>query len=414
MNIPGYSVQSIIGRGGTAIVYLAIQQSLDRKVALKVMSPNLGADPSFRERFVKEGRIIARLSHPNIVTVYDIGCHDDQNYMAVQFIESGCLKDRLEQPMTASEALQVTRQVAAALGFAHDQGFIHRDVKPGNILFRDDGEAVLSDFGIAKALTADTQLTAAGWAVGTPDYMSPEQAMGKDVCPASDLYSLGAVLYEMLTGTRPYVADTAIATALKHMHNPIPELPERYSVYQTLVNRLLAKEAEQRFATAAELIEAMDRLPAPGTDSPGDAATELGPVNPHAQARSKSAAMSGRPTLRWAAVGMGGIVVVAGLVTAITVNNNQQVQTATELSINRSQGTAIPAQLSAKDSAKIDRLLSAAEAHTAIGRMVDPPGSNAYEAYLMVLDIDPANSRAVRGIAAIEKLPDFQQRRAER
>jgi serine/threonine-protein kinase PpkA len=413
MNIPGYSIQSIIGRGGTATVYLAIQESLERKVALKVMSPNLGADPSFRERFVKEGRIIARLSHPNIVTVYDIGCHDEQNYMAVQYIESGCLKDRLEQPMGASEAWQVTQQVAAALGFAHDQGFIHRDVKPGNILFREDGEAVLSDFGIAKALTADTQLTAVGWTVGTPDYMSPEQAMGKEVSPASDLYSLGVLLYEMLTGTRPYEAETAIATALKHMHGPIPELPAQYSVYQPLINRLLAKEAEQRFATAKELIEEIDRLPAAGTALSSDAATELAPVNPQAPAGSKSAAIGGA-TLRWAAVGMGSVVVAAGLVTAITVTNNQPVQTATELSINRSQEPVIPAQLSAEESAKIDRLLSAAEAHTAIGRIVDPPGSNAYEAYLMVLDIDPANSSAIRGIAAIEKLADFRARRAER
>lgn len=411
MNIPGYEIRSVIGRGGTATVYLAVQESLERKVALKVMSPSLGEDPSFRERFLKEGRIIGRLAHPHIVTVYDIGCHDNLYYMAMQFIGGGSLKDRLAQRLTAAQALEITRQVASALGYAHAEGFIHRDVKPGNILFRDDESTVLSDFGIAKAVAADTQLTAAGWTVGTPDYMSPEQAMGKEVGPSCDLYSLGGVLYEMLTGSRPYEADTAIATALKHLQSPVPTLPGHLAPYQPLIDRLLAKKPEERFTGAAELIAEIDRLLPVARQAARTDQTEATTLNPTADAVSNR--LSGEARLipyRALGVGLALVITVAVIVTLVTADRPSREETYRDtMQVPRQQRNVTP-PLTTSEVAKVERLLAAAEAHAAVGRILRPPGSNAYDAYRMVLEIDPQNADAKRGIAEIERLPAFDDR----
>ena len=256
-HIPGYRIERIIGSGAMSTVYLAVQESLDRRVALKVLAPTMAADPTFSKRFVKEGKIIAKLAHPHIVTIYDTGAYQDQSYIAMEYLEAGTLKERIKAGLNPGQAVKVLVQIALALGYAHRQNCIHRDIKPANILFRDQETAVLSDFGIAKNLEDKTQLTAVGWRIGTPNYMSPEQALGKPLDARCDLYSLGVVFYEALTGTRPYKGADAFETAILHVKGPIPILPEPLRRFQPVIDRVLAKTPEKRFANAEELAQAV-------------------------------------------------------------------------------------------------------------------------------------------------------------
>lgn len=257
--IPGYRLERTLGQGAMSTVYLAVQESLERRVALKVLTPAKAADPTFGKRFVKEGRTVARLAHPHIVTIYDIGAYQDYSYIAMEYLESGTLKERIKAGLTADQAVTILVQMAKALGYAHRQHYIHRDIKPANILFRDPETAVLSDFGIAKNLEDKTQLTAAGWRIGTPNYMSPEQALGKPLDGRCDLYSLGVVFYEALTGHRPYQGTDAFDTAIQHVKAPIPTLPEPLRRFQPVIDQAMAKHPDQRFATAEALAEAVQQ-----------------------------------------------------------------------------------------------------------------------------------------------------------
>lgn len=289
MHIPGFDIEGEIGQGAMASVYLATQRSLQRKVALKVMAASLAADPTFCERFLREGRTLARLSHPHIATIHDIGNIDALYYMAMEYLPNGTLKERIADGLDPQQGLIYVRQIAQALGYAHAQGLVHRDVKPANILFRADGTAVLSDFGIAKSLDDRTQFTQAGFAVGTPSYMSPEQARGLEIDGRADLYALGVVLYEILVGELPYNGSDALATALAHLTEPLPELPVQHGRYQQILLRLLAKSPDERFADAAALLAALDNLPAEDNDStvfrplavpPAAPALDLGGLTP--------------------------------------------------------------------------------------------------------------------------------------
>ncbi|MEG5264137.1 serine/threonine-protein kinase [Pseudomonas sp. JDS28PS106] len=258
--IPGFDIEGEIGEGAMATVYLATQRSLERKVALKIMAASLAADPTFCERFLREGRTLARLSHPHTVTIHDIGNVGPLYYMAMEYLPNGTLKERIAAGLTPEQGLRYIRQIASALGYAHEQGLVHRDVKPANILFRADGNAVLSDFGIAKSLDDRTQFTQAGFAVGTPSYMSPEQARGQEIDGRADLYALGVVLYEILVGELPYNGTDALSTALAHLTEPLPELPVHHGRYQDVLSRLLAKNPAERFPDANALLAALDRL----------------------------------------------------------------------------------------------------------------------------------------------------------
>lgn len=283
MQIPGFDIDSELGQGAMASVYLATQRSLERKVALKIMAASLAADPTFCERFLREGRTLARLAHPNIATIHDIGNVGELYYMAMEYLPSGTLKERIAAGLTPEQGLLYVRQMAQALGYAHAQGLVHRDVKPANILFRADGTAVLSDFGIAKSLDDRTQFTQAGFAVGTPSYMSPEQARGMDIDGRADLYALGVVLYEILVGKLPYNGTDALSTALAHLTEPLPELPIEHGRYQDILRGLLAKDPNERFADAQALLAALDRLTlqAPA-DDPGSTVIRPLPVAPQA------------------------------------------------------------------------------------------------------------------------------------
>jgi hypothetical protein len=267
--IPGYSIERKLGRGGMAAVYLAIQQSFQREVALKVMSPLLNSDPSFTTRFMREARIVAHMHHASIVPVFDVGEHQPHHYLSMEYLSGGDLKQRILQgTCNAQFAVNVCIAVSSALDLAHRKGFIHRDVKPENILFREDGTPVLTDFGIARSLDAGTSLTMAGMLVGTPSYMSPEQVKGLEVDGRSDLYSLGIVLYEMLTGGVPFRADSTLSVALKHLTEPLPKLPPELAQFQPILDRMTAKERDARFATGADVVQALrevDELPSEQT-----------------------------------------------------------------------------------------------------------------------------------------------------
>jgi len=252
MEIPGYEFKHPLGQGGMATVYLAKHLGLERDVAIKVMAPSLAADPTFTERFLREARIVAQLSHPGVIAVYDVGVDAGHHFISMEFHSGKDLKHRLRDGISVEDSVEIISDVAKALEFAHKKGFIHRDVKPDNILFSETGQPILTDFGIAKATDSDVQMTKAGTLMGTPRYMSPEQAQGKGVDHRSDIYSLGCIFYEMLTGLPPYDADESIAITIKHITDPIPSLKAPLDVYQHIIDKILAKAPQKRYQNASD------------------------------------------------------------------------------------------------------------------------------------------------------------------
>lgn len=260
--IRGYRLERPIGRGGMSTVYLALQESVQREVALKVLTSALAGEEEFSQRFLHEARIAAGLRHPNIVHIYDVAQDGNVHYIAMEYLPGGPLLNRRRNQLPPTQALQILRQIGSALAYSHKRGVVHRDIKPDNILLRDDGDAVLTDFGIARAIDSH-RMTRTGSIVGTPHYMSPEQARGAVLDGRSDLYSLGIVLHEMLTGAVPYVADDPLAVGIMHLSAPLPRLPEHCTDFQPILDRLLAKDPNQRFQSGEELLAAINAgLPA--------------------------------------------------------------------------------------------------------------------------------------------------------
>ena len=274
-----YHILEQLGEGGMATVYKAYDTRLERDVAVKVI--RRGAFPPehldrILKRFEREAKALARLSHPNIVKVHDFGEHDGSPYLVLEYLSGGTLKSKLGKPMPWEQAFQLLLPIVNALGYAHRQKIVHRDIKPSNILLTEQGQPLLTDFGIAKLLELeDSQtLTGTGVGVGTPEYMAPEQGMGKDVDARADVYALGVVLYELLTGRKPYTADTPMAVVFKHMTDPLPRpgqfAPDLPDGVERLLLKALAKNAEDRYQTMDELGTAMQALlgrPAPAKDT---------------------------------------------------------------------------------------------------------------------------------------------------
>jgi serine/threonine-protein kinase PpkA len=384
IKIPGYRIESKIGEGGMATVYLA-EDALERPVALKIMAPTTLADPSAEERFLKEGKIIAKLSHPNIVTVHTLGRYESMYYMVIEYIKGGNLIARIQQGLTVQNTFDICKQIASALGYAHNRGYIHRDVKPANILFREDGTAVLSDFGIARDVVSPTHLTAMGQAIGTPEYMSPEQITGRPVDARCDLYSLGVVLYEMLTRQKPFKGDTALSTAMCHLRDPVPQLPKPLTYCQPLIERLLAKDPDERFATAEQFIQILEDISAKAARFTESSRTKIKTprsatvVKSIGKKRSRPHKWLKSKTIAWAA-GFGVLVMVVG--TAVYYwQMAHYIDPRTRVIINM--------------------LLSHAEQLMATSRLIEPAGDNAYQNYLYILEFDPRNKQAREGLKNI-------------
>ena len=281
LRLPGYRITERLGKGGMAHVFLATQNSFERQVAIKILSPTLSMEPRFAEQFMREARTVASLNHPHIVPVYDVGEHEGYHYLSMEYVTGGSLKARIRDGMSESDSEAVLRQLASALNYAGEHHFIHRDVKPDNILFRADGSALLMDFGIASSMLNDATQSK-GRQMGTPKYMSPEQHRAQPLTPQSDLYSLGCVFYEMLTGEPPFKGADPSAMAVAHLREPVPLLPVRLRHYQPLLRALLAKDPADRPENGNKVIAMLDALEPPAAHY----SKERSSYRPHQQANS--------------------------------------------------------------------------------------------------------------------------------
>jgi eukaryotic-like serine/threonine-protein kinase len=393
----GYDVQAVIGSGGMASVYRAFDPNLQRLVAIKVLSPATASQPDFVERFRQEARLIANLRHPNIVQVYDFGEQDGLIYMVQELLPGPTLEQRLldavaqGSKLSRDETLAITTQLAGALDAAHAAGIIHRDVKPSNALWNGYGALVLTDFGIAKNTLTTANYTQAGFVLGTPLYLSPEQAQGLPLTPASDIYALGVVLYELISGRTPFESPNPMRVVMAHVQDQPPPLrplrPELPSAVETVVQRALAKDPAQRFGSAGELARAFEQAWAVEAPSINTAAPSIhhqatqhwtsprvasspalvpGPANPPSTvgappAGNRPAPTSGRPRVMLPTLGvllvlllLGGIFLalrrergatVIGAPTVAGVSTSVPAQSASAVPSLPAVATALPASL---------------------------------------------------------------------
>jgi len=259
-----YEIKAEIGRGGMATVYHAYDPRFEREVALKVLPSEMLHDPQFRTRFDREAKTIAMLEHPAIVPVYDFGEQDGQPYFVMRYMTGGSLSDRLKKgPLSIPEAARILEHIAPALDEAHAKGIIHRDLKPGNILFDQYNEPYVSDFGIAKLSETQTNVTGSA-IVGTPAYMSPEQAQGEGIDGRSDIYGIGVILFEMLSGQQPYHGDTPMSVVVKHITDPVPHIldirPDLPPGVEAIIEKAMAKDPNDRFQTVKALADALQAV----------------------------------------------------------------------------------------------------------------------------------------------------------
>jgi predicted Ser/Thr protein kinase len=327
--IAGHRVEAVIGRGGMSVVYLAEHLRLGRRVALKILGPELAEDEAFRDRFVRESRIAAGLDHPNIVTVYDAGEADGVLYISMRYVEGTDLERllRTENRLDPARAISIVSQCAAALDAAHAEGLVHRDVKPGNILLTRDrrtsaDHAYLADFGVTKRMHTGAGLTRTGQFVGTVDYVSPEQIRNDEVDGRADVYSLGCVLYRCITGDVPFPRDTEVATIYAHLQDPPPSPSERWPALPAAIDapiiRALAKPRDERFETARLFADAAATAIAPAVSSPAAVVPATRPPIDVTPSRASRRRIERRRRRRATLAGLG-IAVAAGLVIVVLI-----------------------------------------------------------------------------------------------
>ncbi|HSG91577.1 MAG TPA: protein kinase [Pseudomonadales bacterium] len=425
--IPGYRLIRELGRGGMATVYLAIQEKFDREVAIKIMDRELLHDETFSKRFQRESQIVAKLSHPHIIQVYDVGLHDENHYLSMELITGGELNDRLENGLPARDAFRITKEIARALDFAHSKGFIHRDIKPENILFREEGSAVLSDFGIARGIDNETQITTIGSVVGTPYYMSPEQVTGEKLDGRSDLYSLGVVFYKTLTGKVPYDGDSALNIGIRHIKDPVPRLPSGLAGMQPLIDKFMAKAPAHRFQSGAQVVEALDKFEQSNAMPKSVAKTEIlssavvdeikrstgqsagaPPVNRPSVTRVMRVKTKRSSPVRMVVIGVGLALVLGGGAAWYLMQSRAAGGEAVG-EVSAPVAPVVPAvaapapepQPAPTREESLADLLGRADAMRARGDLVAPAEANALDAYRQALAKSPGNRTALVGIAAI-------------
>ena len=406
LKIPGYKITRPIAEGGMASVYLAVQESLERPVVLKLLKKFTDVYQS--ARFVKEGRIIASLNHRNIITIYDIGVIGQRHYLSMEYVEGGNLEDRILEGMKPAAALDLVEVIGGCLDFLHKKDIIHRDIKPANILFHSDDTPILTDFGVAKQESTDSRLTKDGTALGSPYYISPEQAESKPVDGRADIYSLGIILYEMLTGKKPFQGDSDIQIIISHLSDPVPTLPSGLEQYQELVDRMIAKNPDERFSTAEEMLlyiktfrqadcRPTRRISTAGftDESSMHDASMLG--NAFRNARDVSGGLR-----------VAGAMAILLLVALVSLQATPMI-TAKARQLLASTDPLVPVHmntLQAQDSAPLKHIEYLARAREALKKLryTKPYHDNAYYYYQLVLDESPGNEQALQGIAEIAEI----------
>lgn len=334
-----YEIKAELGRGGMATVYRAYDPRFEREVAIKVLPREMLHDPQFRTRFEREAKTIALLEHPVIVPVYDFGEEDGQPYFVMRFMTGGSLADRLKQgPLSIQEAARIFARLAPALDTAHARGIIHRDLKPANILFDQYNEPYISDFGIAKLTESQVSVTGSG-IVGTPAYMSPEQAQGEGIDGRSDIYGLGVILFEMLTGQQPFQGDTPMSVVVKHITDPVPHIldvkPDLPVSVEKIVEKALAKDRTERFSTSRQLSEALQAVERGETPDIGPAPTASRMAMPKTMLAQKPVAEAQKPPVKreqvagprparkrtglWIGIGLAGLLFLGAAVGGISL-----------------------------------------------------------------------------------------------
>jgi serine/threonine protein kinase len=409
LKIPGYKITRPIAEGGMASVYLAVQESLERPVVLKLLKKFTDVYQS--ARFVKEGRIIASLNHRNIITIYDIGVFGERHYLSMEYVGGGNLEDRILEGIDPAAALDLVEVIGGCLDFLHKQDIIHRDIKPANILFHSDGTPILTDFGVAKQESTDSRLTKDGTALGSPYYISPEQAESKTVDGRADIYSLGIILYEMLTGKKPFQGDSDIQIIISHLSDPVPTLPTGLEQYQELVDRMIAKNPDERFSTAEDMLSYIKGFRQAGC---------------RAGRKKKLSALAGEPEAYDTTL-LGGVfrkvcelrndtggIRIAGTMAILLLVALASLQ-ATPMITSKAQqlfaGTesVVPVSINIQqpqDSSPESYSDYLARAREALGKLryTKPARDNAYYYYRLVLNESPGNEEALQGIAKIAEI----------
>lgn len=425
MQISGYRIEKTIGEGGMATAYLAVQESLGRLAVLKVLNTNNRDSKENVERFLNEGRIVASLNHPNIITIYDIGIAEDFMYISMEYIEGGDLRQRLKHPISEAESLEIIKKICSGLDIAHRKGIVHRDVKPGNILFRKNGEPLLTDFGIAKRLTMENDLTSTGVFLGSPNYMAPEQAEDGPIDGRADIYALGVIFYEMLTGQKPYRSESVIDVIVKHKQAPVPTLPEEYEKYQPLLNLMMAKKRKNRFRDANSVLHFIHHLEKIEKDKLAEE-NEVVPQKQSSTVREKTIptympeqTTRRTKTRRWLTWGLSFTMLASASVFAILV----YLQTRPAPVIDKSDtpqfniadlpeialfppipavGSTPKPQTGEEDINEVTRALGwLARKSLEEQRLIEPEKDNAYYYYVRLLEINPEDVQARHGLKSV-------------
>ena len=395
-----------------ATVYLAIQQSLEREIVLKTLDTTHDENGDFFERFLKEGRIIASLRHPHIVTIFDIGSADDVLYISMEYVEGGDLRAKIENRLAPVRGLDLVSKIGQALAYAHKKGIVHRDVKPANILFRGDGTPLLGDFGIAKDFKVDNELTSTGTILGSPFYMSPEQAEGLPVDGRTDIYSLGVIFYEMLTGEKPYEGDSAIKVIMKHIQSPVPQLPPELDQFQPLLNKLMAEDPDQRFADADALVTEVAELREAVEGKKGRGMMTLHSLKLPLSIKARRDAAGGHRsrTSRSLILGVVTLLVIGALGAFMIYRMSQPTViyrdpppvAATSIDSGAATDAQPNAGASAADKQAASRALEwLARNSLTQDRLTSPPADNAHYYFSRLLEINPDNEAAKQGFSAI-------------